>query len=684
MPSRRRPRGPCLSDRLPPLFSALELTLILLAASVVAVVILRLFNLPPLVAYLAVGVLLGPAAENFGAGSEVTHTLAELGVVFLMFSIGLEFNLSKLRSMRSLVFGLGASQVGTTILLVVGAFALMPSSWAGWLLGPGTDWRGWFAIGGAAAMSSTALVVKMLTERREMESEHGRRAFAVLLFQDLAVIPLLILIPALAADTGMDGAQAILIAGAKAVVILVVLLRFGPPLMRRWFNLVARQRSHEVFTLNVLLATLFFAWLTERAGLSMELGAFVGGMLIAETEFRYQVEEDIKPFRDVLLGLFFITVGMRLNLMTVAGAWDRVLTLMILPVVLKAVLVAGLSRVFGAAPGTSIRSGIWLAQAGEFGFVLLGGAAAAGLLSDTSLQPIYAAMLLSMLFSPLLVLQANRLALRFSGSEWLQRSLQLQRIAAQSLARDQHVVICGYGRCGQSLAHVLEAENVAYVALDLDPDRVRQAAAAGESVVYGDSSRRDTLVAAGLHRARALVVSFDDVGAAMRLIHTARALAPQLPIVVRASQDADVDRLRDAGATEVVHEIVEGSLMLASHALALTGVPLARVLRRVRDVREKRYTLLQGFFHGADDRTDEIEIGSVHLRSVTLAADSTWAGRELVEATSRDVRVTALVRRNRRIVSPPGETRLESGDTLVLAGTIDAISEAEARLVGAA
>ena len=661
------------------MLTALELTLVLLAAAVAMVVFLRLVNLPPLVAYLAVGVALGPHAAGLARDDEVVHGLGEIGVVFLMFSLGLEFSLEKLGPMRRMVLGLGGAQVVTTILVVLLLYLILSQSAEIAIMGAAIDWRAALTIGGALAMSSTALVIKLLAERRELETEHGRRVFSVLLFQDLAVIPLLILVPALA--SGGDWASALGLALLKAVVLLVLLLRFGPWLMRRWFNLVARQRSHELFTLNVLLATLLFAWLTKQAGLSMELGAFVAGMLIAETEFRYQVEEDIKPFRDVLLGLFFVAIGMQLDLRVVLDAWPRVLLYLTLPLLVKFALVAALVRGFRGAAGTAIRTGVWLAQAGEFGFVLLNQGGQLGVIPAVVLQPILAAMLLSLMLSPLLIEQAGRLALRLSGQEWLQRSLQLQRIASRSLAREQHVIICGFGRCGQSMAHVLETEKVPYMALDLDPDRVRTAAESGESVVFGDSSRRETLQAAGLHRARALAITFDDTATALKILSLLRQLAPELPVLVRTSHEADIERLRNAGAAEVVPEIVEGSLMLASHALALAGVPIQQVQRRLMMVRESRYALLQGFFRGADDNAvDEIEDAPMHLRAVRLLASAAGVGQTVGEIGGQGVRVTALVRRSERLVDPPADTVLAAGDTVVLSGTLDQISTAEARI----
>ena len=678
----------------------LELTLLMLAASVVAVVALRALQLPALLAYLLVGVVLGPllawATGSTDSLGEPVRALGEIGVVFLMFSIGLEFNLGKLRAMRGYVFGLGGAQVAVTTGLALAAPLVLPAPAQRWLLGAEHGWPAMIVLGGALAMSSTALVVKMLADRRELESAHGQRVFGVLLFQDLAVIPLLVLIPTLAAagPGAAGGAPAdplvpLAWAAVKAVLLLLVLLRFGQPVMRAWFLAVARRKSHELFTMNVLLVVLLGAWITHAAGLSLELGAFVAGMLIAETEYRWQVEDDIKPFRDVLLGLFFITLGMRLDARVLVSHWPAVLVLTVVPMAAKFALVALIARAAGAPATVALRTGLYLAQAGEFGFVLLTGMIDARLADAGALQPILAAMLLSMVLSPLLLARSDWLLLRLSGQEWMQRSLALSRIASKSIAREQHVIVCGFGRSGQAIAHLLEAEKIPFVALDLDPDRVHDAAAGGETVVYGDCSRRETLVAAGLHRASALVVSFADTDATLRVLGQVRALAPKLPVLVRTTDGRDIERLRAAGATEVVPEIVEGSLMIASHALALAGVPLPKVLRRVRQVRDDRYGLLRGFFPGADDAGDagSIESAEVRLRTVSIEPGAAVAGQTLALLQGRDgerlphmVRVAALVRRQRRLVDPPPDTPVQAGDTLVLAGTPEALADAERRL----
>ena len=650
----------------------LESVLILLGSAVIVVVLFRSLHLPPLLGYLLVGIAVGPFALAWIPDTEEGRKLGEFGVVFLMFSIGLEFSLPKLFQLRRAVFGLGLTQV---LLTLAGVLALAALA--------GAPWQAALALGGAIAMSSTAIVLRVLAERMQLETPHGRDILGVLLFQDLAVVPLLILIPAIADGSG-ELVQRLAVALAKGAVVLVVVLFLGQKLMRVWFHVVARRRSHELFILNVLLITLGLAWLTERAGLSLALGAFLAGMLIAETEYRHQVEEDIRPFREVLLGLFFVTIGMRLDLGTVAANLAVTLGFTALLVVSKFALVAGLARIFGASPGAALRSGLALAQAGEFSLVLVVQAQSLALLDRDVTQLAVAAMLLSMFAAPFLIQASDKLALRWSSTEWMLRSIALHRVAAQSLATERHVIVCGYGRTGQRLAHLLEQEKIDIIALDTDPERVRGAGAAGERVVYGDASRHETLVAAGIARASALVITFADTELALRILHHVRALNPALPVIVRTIDDANLDRLIAAGASEVVPETFESSLMLASHALVLLGIPLRRVVRRIREVREGRYSLMRGFFHGGSDEAEDFdESQEQRLHSVTLAPGSAAAGRSLEELALEQigVGVTALRRQDTRMIAPGPQTALQAGDVIVLRGTAEQLAAAEMRLL---
>lgn len=645
--------------------SALSLVLLLLGASVLAVVIFRRFNLPPVLGYLFVGSLIGPHALNLMGDVHRLEYLAEFGVVFLMFSIGLEFSLPKLYAMKRIVFGLGLLQVVLTMLLVIGLVMLL-----------GFSWQLGIALGGVFAMSSTAVITKLLTERMQLDSAHGREIMGVLLFQDLAVVPLLVIIPAL--NQPPEKLAVLLgVAMVKAVLMLALILVFGQRLMRKWFHFVARAKSSEVFVLNVLLITLSLATLTQLAGLSLALGAFVAGMLISETEYRLQVEEDIKPFRDVLMGLFFVTIGVKLDLQILVGLWWKVLLVLAALLVIKALVVGLLSWRLGSTPGNSIRSALWLCAGGEFGFVLLGEITR---MPKAVEQIALTALVLSMLLAPFVVHYSERIVMRFVASEWLMRSMQLTQIAAHSMGTEKHALICGFGRNGQYLARFLGQEGVNYLALDMDPDRVREAAAAGESVVFGDVSRKEALVAAGLMRASVVIVTINDTALSEKLLHHVQALRPELPVVVRTADERDMGRLARAGAAEVVPEALEASLMLASHALVLVGVPINRVLKRIRQTRAERYRLLRGFFHGMSDRDEDEE---QRLHSIWLTKGAGAIGQTLADLNLQvyGCEISAIRRRGIRAIEPAPETRLEEGDVVVVLGDPEAVVAAEDRLL---
>ncbi|MGV7235646.1 MAG: cation:proton antiporter, partial [Nitrosomonadaceae bacterium] len=502
-----------------------------------------------------------------------------------------------------------------------------------------------------------------------------------------AVVPLLIVIPALVNTVDSSNADlgvTIILALLKAGMVLGLILFLGQRLMRPWFHLVARQKSSELFVLNVLLITLGLAWLTGIAGLSLALGAFLAGMLISETEYRHQVEDDIKPFRDILLGLFFVTIGMLLDIQSVLQNFLWVMLLLLALITIKASLIAGLSHLFKSNSGVAVRTGLSLAQGGEFGFVLLAEANSLNIVDNATMQPVLAAIVLSMLIAPFIIEHSENMARRFSATEWMNRAMQLTNIAAQTMAEEQHVILCGYGRSGQNLSRLLEKESVPFIALDLDPRRIRDAAAAGESVVYGDAARYEILIAAGLMRAKLIVISYTDTISALKVLRQVQAIRPELPVVVRTLDDSDIDLLKEAGAAEVVAEIMEGSIMLASHALMHLGVPFNRVLSRMRETREQRYSLFRGFYHGIfDEVKDSGEKMQPRLLNVMITPGSAAVGKNLGELNlgSFLVDVPAVRRKNVRELLPDKETRLEAGDVLVLRGTQENLAAAEIKLL---
>jgi len=493
------------------------------------------------------------------------------------------------------------------------------------------------------------------------------------------VVPFLIMIPAFAGDSGSVwftlGSVFV-----KSMLVLVGIILLGRWMLRPLFHEVASARLREYFMFSVLLLTLAAAWLTEMAGLSLALGAFLAGMMLGETEYRHQVEGDILPFRDILLGLFFVTIGMMLNLATLRELWPWVLACVAAIFVFKTALILGLGRLFGLETGVAFRTGLVLSQVGEFAFALLLQANQYRLLSEQAAQIVLASAILSMMLAPLVVRHNGRLAKRLVPSYTRARESNLDIIRAEAGSAGTHVIVCGYGRSGQNLAWMLEQEGVSHLALDLDPVRVRDARDAGKSVVYGDVARRDVLEAAGLHRATALAISFYNVASALKILEITRHVRPDMPVIVRTMDDADLERLRAAGATEVVPESLEGSLMMGSHLLLLLGVPVSRIVRHVRDVRADRYRMLRGFFHG-EDMFDgkETHAYQERLHSVTLPPRANAVGRLLADLHLEEagVSVSAVRRGGIRGPEPGPETKLSDGDVLVLYGTPEALEEAE-------
>ncbi|MBA1446296.1 MAG: monovalent cation:proton antiporter-2 (CPA2) family protein [Chromatiales bacterium] len=652
----------------------LQIILLLLAIAVITVTLFRRFHLPPILGYLIVGILVGPFGTGWVASTEDTRFLAEFGVVFLLFTIGLEFSLPQMIAMKSSVFGLGGSQVLATGGLATGI---------AWLMG--IELNAAIIIGAILALSSTAIVTKQLSEQLELNSEHGRLGVSILLFQDLAVIPLLVVIPILA-GTGEQGmAMPLLSALLKAALVFVVIMAAGHWMLRPLFHEIARARSAELFTLTVLLVTLAAAWLTHEAGLSLALGAFLAGMMLGETEFRHQIEADIRPFQDVFLGLFFVTVGMRVDLLSLLPILHWVLLLAAALILVKGAIILGLVRATGNSMSPAFRTGVLLAQGGEFGFVLLDLSLESSLLPGPVGQILFASIIVSMTASPFLIRNNGRLAKQFCTLRNFSDEVQIiGDLAEEAEQMEQHVIICGYGRIGQNLGRLLDHEGFPYVALDLDPTVVREAHEAGDPVHFGDASRREILDAAGLSRASVVVLSFEDHASAMKILHQLHKSHPQLPILVRTRDDTHMDELEAAGATEVMPEAVEASLMMGGQLLLLLKVPGSRIFKIMREIRENHYKLLRDFFHGEEsidmehDEAFQERLHTVTLPEKAFAVDHTIEDLHLWDW---DVSVTAVRRGGIRGETPAPETRLQSGDVLVLAGTPQHLEHAEGLLL---
>lgn len=658
------------------MFTPIAQSLILLAGSVFLVTLARRLALPTSMAYLVVGLALGPHALGVVSDSGTTRLLAELGVAFLLFTLGLEFSLPRMLAMRREVFGLGALQVAVT----AGVFALLAH-----LLG--VPWLVAIVLGGAIAMSSTAILLQQLTERSELNRTHGRLAFAMLLFQDLAFVPLLALASALIAGEDQLEFSASLVPVLGGVLAIVAVLAAGRWLLRPLFHVIAHSRLRELFTLTVLLVVLSSAWVSHSAGLSFALGAFLAGMMLAETEYRHQIESVIRPFRDILLGLFFISVGMLLDLHRLGRPSElaTVLAMLLSLIVGKTVLAALVTRPFTSSRFKALRTGIVMSIGGEFGIALCTILLQASLLPERIGGPALIAIVLSMVLSPVILNNNKRVArLLLREQAPVRTASEREEAATHEIAERDHVILCGFGRVGQNIARVLESQGFEYIALDLDPARIRAARQAGDPVVFGDSSDEEMLAKTGLATATAVVISFSDPATSIGILRSVRRLRPEVPVLVRTQDDARIEELKNAGATDVVPETFEASLMLVSHVLMLLHVPVSRVVRTLGDIRNSRYAVLRNVVRRGDARpVDEVSEHREEIKSVVIPPGAWSVGRTLSEVRGHGVEVAFTGVRRHGILGrePAGDTVLRDGDIVVIYGQPEELERAEAVLL---
>jgi len=654
--------------------SVLDDILLLLAATVIVVVALRRLRLPLILGFLLVGMAVGPHALGWVAATETTSTLAEFGIVFLLFTLGLEFSLPRLIASRGEVFTVGGLQVGLT----TGAVAAIAWTWG---IAPEIA----ILLGGTVAMSSTAIVLRQLAEQDELNRTHGRIAFGALLFQDLAVVPFLALAGVLASPQESYSLTELGFAILKAAAALVIVLAAGRWLLRPLFHEIAQSRAPELFTFAVLFVAIGAAWATHAAGLSFALGAFLAGMVLAETEYRYQVEAGIRPFRDTLLGLFFVTVGMQFDVPGLLRQLPTVVALLAGIFVIKTVIATIAARPYAGQWFKALRTGLVLSPGGEFGFALLVLLLQNRLVGSEITQPLLAAITLSMVLSPLLIQHNKRIArllLREAGPA--QTALATFDAATRALASREHVILCGYGRVGQNVARVLESQGFEFFAIDLDPERVRIARAAGDPVAFGDAADDSMLHSAGIERASAVVISFSDADRSLRIIEAVRRLRSLVPVLVRTKDDSRLEELLAAGATEVVPETVEAALTLVSNTLHTLNVPSSQVLRAVGDIRRQRYQTMRSVLRrdGAG-ATEESGLFREALHTVVLPPGAWSIGRTIREVRGRGAEVSFTAVRRDGIVGrdPDAEMTLREGDVVVLFGTPEAQEHAEAVLL---
>lgn len=647
--------------------------LLLLGVSVAVVVGFQRLKVPSSLGYLLVGVLLGPHTSGPVLDGSQIMGLAEFGIVFLLFTVGLNYSLPQIHALRQQVLGLGTGQVALTTLLV-GLLVWL------WGLGPAAA----FVVGAVFAQSSTTIITRQLMEQGEENSRHGRLGTAMSVFQDVTAVPFLVVIPVLgaAASTTEIGST---LAWAMGKAVLAFVLVFGPGrwLLRPFFHAVAERRSAELFTLTVLFVSLLAAWGSSHLGLSMAFGAFLAGMVLGETEFRHQVESTIRPFRDVLLGLFFVGIGMLFDPASVAKVWQPALVGALVLMLVKTLLVTQLVRWSGIDTLTAWRCGLLLAVGGEFGFALLAIALQAKAIDDRIGQIALTAVLFSMAMAPFLIRYNHSIASWLTARKRGPHRADVPS-ATTRLGDDlrDHVVLCGYGRIGQSVARLLEEEGLPYVALDVDPAKVRQAHAASEPVFVGDPADPGVLAAVGLDHARLLVISFDDQTDALKVLAHVRRSRPDLPVMVRSRDESHVKALKDAGATEVIPETLEAGLIIASQALLMLEVPPTRVMRRIQTQRIHRYRLLEKLYHDGALGGDASERSADRLHPVTVPFDGHAAGRSIGALGLERVALAALVRDGERRLNPSADTVLQPGDVLELFGAPDDLQRAQDRVLG--
>jgi len=641
--------------------------LAILTCAVFVVWLFRRLNLPAILAYLVAGMVVGQHGLNIVHDQVDYDHFAELGIVFLLFTLGLEFSLPRLMAMRHLVVSVGSLQVGISLLVfnIAGLFFGLSFSEA-------------FVVGSILALSSTAIVIRQLSETGAMKRKSGQLSVAILLFQDVAVVPLLIIIPMLAMDSQSSMVWALMLAMVKGVVVVALLLLIGKWLLPKVFNIIAQVRTDELFVLTTLLVTLLASAFTQWFGLSMALGAFLAGMMLSESEYKHQLEADIRPYRDILLGLFFITVGMKLDVNLLISSPFSLLGLMLCFMLVKIMVIKILAVKAGESSKDAWASGLMLAQMGEFGFVLIALANQSQILPLDVASMLLGAGVISMAITPFMINNARSWAL-FLSQEKSPESLDLSQLPENKVL-ENHVVICGFGRVGQTVSRFLKQDEIDFVAIDVDPLRTQKAREAGEKVLFGSSRQTEVLNAAHLSEAKLVVIAFGDDKQSLEVIQKIRSMNEDVPILVRTRNDDQLDALQAAGANEVVPESLEGSLMLVSQVLSLTGVPFSRIMRRVQKERKNHYNHLHGFFQGEHTDMSPQAIDRIEFAHAILINDDSFGCGKSIESLNlgkMKVNVVALRRGEIECESPEENTILQSQDTLIIRGKPRGVEKAD-------
>jgi CPA2 family monovalent cation:H+ antiporter-2 len=642
--------------------------LLLLCFAIISVIVFRRLRLSNIVAYLFTGFVLGPSLFNFLNSYHEIELVAEFGIVFLMFSLGLEFSLNKLIEIRRSVFGLGALQVVFSFFIFYFFSLLFDMSW-----------QQSFTVAGILTMSSTAIIVKVLSDQQQLHSKRGKLTIAILLFQDLAVVPFLIIIPIIAMPQ-LEGSMLISLTMAflKGFFAVATLLAIGRWILPLFFDEMGKVRFDEIFVLSNLFVTLLAAWFTQLLGLSMALGAFLAGMMLAESHYRHQLSADIRPFKDILMAVFFISIGTLLNFEILRDNF-ALLILMVAGMMLAKVLTITLAAlIMKEKLTTSLGVGIALAQMGEFGFILVALASKYKLLGEELSSLLIATGVISMSLTPILVKYSRKIPGEILHH--YEKTFRLQKPLPGQFTN--HIIVCGYGRVGQIISRFLRTESLSFIVLDRDPMRVKEAREGGEQIEFGDASRREILLIAGIEKAKLLIITFNDLQRSLALLAQIRAINPDVKVLVRTKNDKGLDELYGTGATEVVPEVLEGSLMLVAHVLFLSGIPRKKIMQRLDCERRIKYQNLHGFYYG-----EEIQVGKNTWAVEQIHAVVLPAGSELIDSFTlqfhfNGVSIKSIHRQAGEEVSISEKTRFKAGDVVLLQGKKSDLLKVDQVLLG--
>ena len=650
-------------------FPLLQDLLILLAASVPIAFIFHRLRLPTIAGFMITGVLIGPYGLRLLQNVEAIELMAEIGVALLLFTIGLEFSLRRLLEMKRLVLLGGSLQVLLSILVVTGiAYAL------------GRSISQAIFFGFLYALSSTAIVLKTYIDRAEVDAPHGRAAVGILLFQDLSIVPMMLLIPILSGRNAGSTSQ-IVITFATAIIAIAVIYLATRRVIPYMLHHIVRLRSPEVFITSVVLICFGTSFLIAQFGLSLALGAFIAGMVLSESEYNHQIIADILPFRDVFNSLFFISIGMLLSLGSLTSNIFTVILLVAALIAVKALIVLAVVRTLGYSLRIATMTAIGLSQIGEFSFILAKTSVQQGLLPELDYQRFLAASIISMIATPFLIKAAPRIGYAVQslfGSSALEPTVASYQPEENEM--NDHVIIVGYGFNGRNLAKVLRRTKVPYLVLELNGDAVRSARAEGERVIYGDATRREVLHHVGIDHARVLVLAISDPAATRHTVSVGREVNPDIHIIVRTRYMTEITDLRDLGADEVIPEEFETSIEIFSRVLTKLGIPRHIIQRQAAAIRGEGYEMLRLPTLPMVELIDIAEaLGSAATETFIMPSDSPAAGKtigQLKLRTKTGVSVIAVIHDGHTEINPGPETKIDVDDVLVLLGTTDKIHEA--------